>query len=266
MFIHIPKCAGTFIRGPLTKLDSYGGRFTARVQRHAELGMLDYVHLPLTTLRQYFPEEFRYVMQYESAAVIRDPTSRFRSSVSQYVNTQTSRPLRAHTDRSLRVSISKLIDKIRRADTTSLLLPFDLIHFQRQGDYLFIDDEQVITHIFPLERCEELFLLSCLRDVGLPADSKVASTQSKNDARVYRGPAVTMVANLMRRVAPNVAKSLPSSIKQTIRNHLFTERDAVFGEVFECQLVKDFVAEFYDQDARLYSKFAMTNAVNETNC
>ena len=264
VFIHIPKCAGTFIKEPLKAIDSYDGRFTARVEHHSELGMLDFVHLPLNTLRQYFPEQFGYVMHYESAAVVRDPVSRFRSSVSQYLDRQTDRPLRAHSDRTLRVSISELIDKIRRADASSGLLPFDLIHFQRQVDYLLIDGEVVINYIFPVERCKELFSLSCLRDAGLSAGSEAAPDKPTNDARVYRGPFVTMAANLVRRVAPNAAKSFPLKVKQAIRNHLFIERDAVFGEVFECDLVRDFLLEFYDQDLRFFSKFAAKNAANET--
>ena len=264
VFIHIPKCAGTFIRDPLTAIDSYDGRFTARVEHHAELGMVDFVHLPLNTLRQYFPEEFDCVMHYESSAVVRDPISRFRSSVSQYLDTQTDRPLRAHTHKSLRASISELIDKIKRADSRSALLPHDLIHFQRQVDYLFIDDEVVIKHVFPLERCEELFSLSCLRDAALPTISRAASTQVRNDARVYRGPSVAVVANLMRRFAPSLAKKLPLNAKHAIRKNLFTERDNVFGEVFQEESTLDFLSEFYDQDLWFWSKFATTNAANET--
>ena len=264
VFVHIPKCAGTFIREPLTAIDSYGGRFTARVEHHAELGMVDFVHLPLNTLRQYFPEEFDCVVHYESAAVVRDPIFRFRSSVSQYLDRQTDRPLRAHTHKSLRASVSELMDRIRCADARSSLLPHHLIHFQRQVDYLLIDDEVVINHIFPLERCDELFSLSCLRDAALPTISKAASTQVKNDARVYRGPAVTFVANAMRRLAPNVARKLPLNLKQAIREHLFTERDNVFGRVFQQEFVIDFLTEFYEQDLWFWSKFATTNAANET--
>lgn len=264
VFIHIPKCAGTFIREPLTAIDSYDGGFTARVEHHTELGMLDFVHLPLATLRQYFPEEFDCVMHYDSAAVVRDPISRFRSSVSHYLDTQTERPLRAHTRKSLRKGITELIDQIRRVDARSMLLTHDLIHFQRQVDYLFIDGEVLIKHIFPLERCEELFSLSCLRDAALPIISKAASTQVRNEARVYRGPAVTVVANLLRRLAPSLAKKLPLNVKHGIRKHLFTERDNVFSEVFQEEFVTDFLSEFYEQDLWFWSEFATTNVVNET--
>jgi len=226
--------------------------------------MVDFVHLPLNTLRQYFPEEFDCVMHYESAAVVRDPISRFRSSVSQYLDRQTDRPLRAHTHKSLRASVSELMDQIRRADARSSLLPHHLIHFQRQVDYLFIDGEVVVNHIFPLELCEELFSLSCLRDAALPTISTAASTQVKNDARVYRGPAVTIVANLMRRFAPNIAKKLPLNVKHAIRKHLFTERDNVFGEVFQERFIADFISEFYEQDLWFWSKIAATNVPNET--
>ena len=84
-FIHIPKCAGTTVRNRITPYDDLGGAHHERVEDHPVLGPTDFVHLPLYTLRDHFPEEFDKVRRYWSFAVLRNPKSRFFSAVAQRV-------------------------------------------------------------------------------------------------------------------------------------------------------------------------------------
>lgn len=266
VFVHIPKCAGTFLRQSLSTLDSYDGRFTARIDLHPELGMLDYVHIPLFVLEEYFSEEFDCLINYQSVAVIRDPMVRFRSSVSQYLDKQTNTPLRRHSQKSLGKAIDDLFKKLHSADSASRLMPHNLIHFQRQVDYVFFEGRQIITDLYPLHSCDQIMTHPALEDFGL-ADLMVdrGTSVALNDARVYRNNFVRLLARSLNSLSPNVAPLFPSFLKGEIRRRLFTQRDAIFGEVFDDQVVTDFISDFYRDDLVLWASLEQQNASKASN-
>lgn len=266
VFVHIPKCAGTFLRQSLSILDSYDGRFTARIDLHPELGMLDYVHIPLFVLEEYFSEEFDCLINYQSVAVIRDPVVRFRSSVSQYLDKQTNTPLRRHSQKSLGKAIDGLFKKLRSADSASRLMPHDLIHFQRQVDYVFFEGRQVITHLYPLHSCDQIMIHPALEGFGvMELMGGRGAPVVLNDARVYRNNFVRLLARSLNSLSPNLAPLFPSFLKGEIRRRLFTQRDAIFGEVFDDQTVTDFISEFYRDDLALWASLEQQNASNASN-
>ena len=73
VFVHIPKCAGTSVRSRIEHLDDRSGAYSGRLEQHPELGLLNYVHLPLQTLSDHFPAEFECIKSYRSLAVLGIP-------------------------------------------------------------------------------------------------------------------------------------------------------------------------------------------------
>ena len=132
VFIHIPKCAGTSVRSRIEHLDDRNGAYSSRLDEHPELGLLNYVHIPLQTLKDQFPSEYVCVETYRSMAVMRDPSSRFVSSVSQYCNRYSDVEMRNHNIKTLRKQVDKLIDAIEEQEVLNPggRLPAKLIHFQ----------------------------------------------------------------------------------------------------------------------------------------
>ena len=108
-FIHIPKCAGTTVRNLLQSFDSMEGHFTSRVDTHPVLGQLDYVHMPLFVLRDYFPEEFEMVRDYWSFCCDAGSFARFASSVSQHLKMYTDRPIHMCAEKEVRKAIDECI-------------------------------------------------------------------------------------------------------------------------------------------------------------
>ena len=110
VFIHIPKCAGTSVRSRIEHLDDRRGAYSSRLDEHPELGLLNYVHIPLSTLRDHFPHEYECVKAYRSLAIMRNPAERFVSSVSQYCNRYSDVEMRNHSIKTLRRQVDRLIE------------------------------------------------------------------------------------------------------------------------------------------------------------
>jgi len=105
VFIHIPKCAGLYIRSKLETYDDTDGAFSSRVEPHPELGVLDYVHIPLFTLRDYFPQEYAKVAEYWSFSVVRDPYKRFPSSLTQLFRMYADERIEEKSTREIRAKV-----------------------------------------------------------------------------------------------------------------------------------------------------------------
>lgn len=80
VFAHIPKCTETSVRDALQHLDDRDGFYTGRLDQHPALGLLDYVHIPLVTLRDHFRPELEKAGDHWSFAVVRGPIGRFPSA------------------------------------------------------------------------------------------------------------------------------------------------------------------------------------------
>ena len=116
VFIHIPKCAGTSVRSRIEHLDDRNGAYSSRLDKHPELGLLNYVHIPLQTLKDQFPNEYVCIETYRSMAVMRDPSARFVSSVSQYCNRYSEVEMRNYNIKTLRTQVDRLIDEIEEQE------------------------------------------------------------------------------------------------------------------------------------------------------
>jgi hypothetical protein len=154
-FIHIPKCGGTSITTQLDELDSYEG-FFRRAGDHPRLGRVPYKHIPLFYLRQEFPEVFEKVSAYNSFALIREPYDRFASATFQGLAEHDGVTLAARSQITPDVAIQEGRKVAERLSGKGRFWTMEHIHFTRQVDYVFLDEEQVVHNIFPVESMDEM--------------------------------------------------------------------------------------------------------------
>jgi hypothetical protein len=146
-FIHIPKCGGTSVGHQFRPLDSYEGRFR-RPGTHPRLGPIHYSHIPLSFLRDEYPDEFEKVATYHAFAVLRDPHARFASAVCQRLEEFGGlAPLEITTDIATREARA-VMDWLRARDR---FCDLEYIHFSRQTDYVRLNGRQIVGHLYPLE-------------------------------------------------------------------------------------------------------------------
>lgn len=252
-FIHIPKCAGTYVRNPLQQFDDTHGKFTKYVGVHEDLGMLDYVHIPLGILRKFFQREYECIKNYHSFTVIRDPFSRFPSSFSQRIKLYGDKSILVMSKKEIQKSVDEVINYLEKQKEVELL-PYDYIHFQPQVSYVYDNDECLVNRVYLLEKVDKLIMdVSALvkQDLSIIVDNK---HNYNNISTVYKSGWVKKSVSLFKpETRKKIRNVLPSNMVYAIKNAIYTPRDSKLRDVFESLHVKSFIEDYYKDDLEFYS-------------
>lgn len=111
VFVHVPKCAGTSVRTQIATCDSAHVAL-AQTGMHPVLGHIDYGHIPLSQLREHFPTHYDYLERLDAFAVIRDPLSRFGSSLRQLLWQYEKTPMTMIPPNVLRERVLEVIGRV----------------------------------------------------------------------------------------------------------------------------------------------------------
>ena len=127
------------------------------VDEHPAIGATDFVHLPLATLKAFFPEEYERIQSYRSFAILREPHERFQSAVAQFCNYQTDTPLLRSTKAlETRQGLADRLESQAARLQSTMPLPPPLIHFQPQRDYIFCGEQRIVQTITPIDELYRL--------------------------------------------------------------------------------------------------------------
>ena len=220
---------------------------------HDKLGKLDYVHIPLFIMEEHFPEEFHLIQQYWSFAVIRDPFSRFASSVSQRLKMY-GKPIQALSENEIRQEVWDCIDFLKKNENEQALLPFDYIHFQRQIDYIALRGRKIVDDIYTTDQLD-ILINDLLKKLGYESknpNNKNMKPSIKNNTFVYRNDFVRLIINAIKPFRRFLAASLPGTIKETIKRKIYVIRDEKIGQIFSEPPIKSFIYSYYKLDIDLY--------------
>jgi hypothetical protein len=249
-FIHIPKCGGTSVRSQLARYDERKGAFEGRIDNHPNLGLVDFVHLPLATLNAFFPDEFECVQSYSSFTVIRDPFDRFQSAVSQFCNYQTDTPIKFRGTDALSDVVKYLIDRLsEEAESRDHGFPFSpaVIHFQPQCDYVFLGGKKVVQTVIPLHQ------MHILSTQLYPVLGKKIRFEDKNNQSLhYKSVAGRKFLKLANQIIPAPGRIVPQPLRSSFRKLIYTPQLASHRMLYESPLVTDFLNEFYSDDIRFW--------------
>lgn len=264
VFVHIPKCGGTSIRSALARFDERESIYLARGRsNHSQLGFLDYHHIPLALLRDYFEKDFECVQSYASFALARDPFARFPASLSERLLCQ-GRNLRDLTSREVARETDEVIEYL---NSPSLSLPVaepDFIHFAKQVDYTDLDGQRIIGSVYPIERLPDM-----LRHIGELAGVAIENPHRENERLLYNNKLMHYADNLAQRI---IISSVPRRIWKPVFG-LIKRRLHEFGAlsrwshrhagVFKSAKVRRFVAKFYADDIRMYEEVRAKSSQSE---
>lgn len=247
IFVHIPKCAGTSVRIQIVKCDpdhiSIG-----RVQTHPKLGKLDYGHIPLTMLREEFPDYHAYFADMTPFAVVRDPLSRVGSAIRQVLWQYEQRPMTMIPAEELRDKTLKLLDEVA-AQIDAPSAPF--IFFARQKGFIYDGDTQVVQHLIPMELVAA-FLDHLGQRTGTPLETETRANQNVDLRFKSLGGPAYWLNDLLRRSLPT---DLHSRIKDTGLKLLATRKNpAQSSGILDLPELRDFVATYYAEDQAIYDR------------
>jgi hypothetical protein len=246
-FVHIPKCGGTTVRAQLRGVDSYRGLFEG-FNSHPVLGIVDYQHIPLSILRQYFPEVYQKICAYESFVILRSPLERFLSSVRQRIRDFKDVPDVTVTDQMIAKEANEVLDYLNSGGNS---LKREYVHFLRQSDFVFDQGSRIIKNVCTLSNTAvlETFIRTNIRP-----DFRMS--QEENVSKKIRSATVERAASML---APAAKRLLSLRARARVWTLMMTlgiaERARLKGtNCFDTKIVER-VIEYYKADVDLYDAF-----------
>ncbi len=254
-FMHIPKCAGTTVRQALAPYDEHASEFYDKaVFEHPAFGPLDHHHIPLQVMRDHFPEAFAKLRRYQSFALIRDPFSRFPSSLHERFVQRDRRPLNERSALEMSREVETVISALAKHPRDVPITDPGLIHFSRQSDYVFHNGEQIVKSLKVVAEIDGLF-----EDLSGLIGRQLRPEERKNRQMNY---SVRALARLQFAVTRPIEKLLPrwvwkpvyKPIKQVFFAAGLLRKDYnPLLELPNADDIKGFISEFYADDVRLFN-------------
>jgi hypothetical protein len=234
------------------------------MKNHPHLGKIDMTHIPLDTLRQFFPKEYQKIKIYKSYAIIRNPFARFKSSVTQHLAMYGSAPLQRIIEKELKKTVNSIIDYLSTVDQSSSMLPSEYIHFQRQIDYIYEEDKRLIDNIYLIENIDQLLVsLENLIGCSLRAVNEDKSFLESRPTVAYRNEFIRI---LHRATWPFTNKIfsiyLHPKTKKKIKSYIYTPNPSQHRNIFNSNYLKDFITYYYRDDIYLLNQLSSKNCMH----
>ena len=252
IFVHIPKCAGSTIRQQLERYDTTGNKFTNYVNKTDYDKPIDMTHIPLCELERNFNSTFEKFKQYNSYAVIRDPYKRFSSSLYEHLSMYVVKNIKALSPDEVSYYINEIINKLKVYKDDEIL-PYQLIHFQKQTTYIKYNDIQV-KNIYPSSSVSKLFedLAKVYNEKSFIDNKNIR----ENEAVFYKSRNYRFIAKVILPLYLSIGKSIiPDLYKKKLQNMFYIDKSSAVDYLFESEHVKEFIADYYHLDIQAYNSF-----------
>ena len=214
-----------------------------------------FVHIPPRILRNHFEEVFAKLTEYWSFALIRDPFSRFSSSLHECFVQRDHQPQNLREPSEIACEVKEVIAHLAKQPNHIPITDPDLIHFSRQSDYVYLDDRQIVKD--PRTVAE---LGDVLADVSKHLQEPVKLKESKNERTVYKSRTIQALQDAItrpiQRVLPRqIWKPAYAPIKSVFRATGLIQKDKNrIAELPNYRDIQAFISEFYARDIRLYEQ------------
>jgi hypothetical protein len=179
-FIHIPKNAGSSLRDQLMDVDDFESAFY-KTKQHPELGFYDSSHVPLARLRKHFPDAFEKVSRLTTYTIVREPADRFLSAIAQRARQFHHQLPDTLDEATIRDEVDKAIASIDKESFP----PREFVHFSRQSDFIYLDGEQFVDNVYPIEAFDRL-----VTEIERHLGRKLISGFHANRTVTFRHPAL----------------------------------------------------------------------------
>lgn len=252
-FVHIPKCAGTTVRMSLEKYDSLGGKYSSVNSLDTSVGLVDMAHIPLGRLRELHLNDYNKIKNYTSFAIMRDPSSRFPSSLYQHLSMYSAKPVREMCRQEFVTSLEKIIKLLDNRDT---YLEHELIHFQRQKDYIYDGDEKIVSNVYMPQDINKMF-----KDLTSLTGNTIMQHQQVGEGFVYRDGWESKVAIVLNKVYADLLKGVaPQYLVKYLKSKLMQKPANAYSDIFNSNTVQSFIQDYYKSDYELINR--LRNNIN----
>ena len=243
-FLHIPKNGGTSIFSHLSEINDRNARYAFRTEALEDVGLVKMSHLPLWAICTFFPEDFKVISEGESFAILRDPTERFKSSLSE----RTKCFLKTPIDKMSQNEIAQDVDKVINALSREPEVPsYEFCHFIRQSDFVSIDGQRIVQNLFPIE------FFDMARERISQASGVSIPSNVKNKRRVLKNTAgVRVVRRAWQGVKPLLSKRQRDMLWHMSYGVVTESLEAKEIDVLDSQYVRDFITSYYSNDDKLH--------------
>lgn len=245
-FVHIPKCAGSTVRSVLREFDDLY-LVNRPLGPDSEQAKRQMHHLPLSVLAENFPSYFKKVQDLTTFAVLRDPSDRFLSCLSEYFRAFRMKEIR-DTDLDEIKEIAHWVIEALRNDGP--LPRFELSHFTRQVAFVEHEGVQVVDNLYTVSDVKNM-----LEHISGLVGRPLRDPEREHATVAYRHPALSFVLPHIMKLGKAV---VPQRYRKTVARkvHSVTSVPAtqVYGDVLKIPEVRDFVAAYYAEDQALYRK------------
>ncbi|MGF1454407.1 MAG: sulfotransferase family 2 domain-containing protein [Alphaproteobacteria bacterium] len=247
VFVHIPKCAGTTVREALIGYDDTDGTFNAGKARDTEAGPVDFRHLPLRQLNEWYPDECAKLETYWSFSICRDPFDRFPSAMAQRLKMYRGVEIAQIGDGDLHREIDAVMAYLRGEPG---VIEAGFIHFARQADYIDLDGRRMVKALFPIDGMADLGARLSAH-IGEPVDFG----GGKNRTSVFRHGGLRGPVMAAKQVAAMLLpRQAQARLRQTARGMLMKPMVEEVPAAFRSDTVRDFIEEYYKDDIRLFAE------------
>lgn len=151
LFIHIPKCAGTFVKDNLGRYDEFDLSF---YQSDEKDKWKKRAHRTLDEISRQDPDLFLLLEKLNTNAIVRDPNQRFVSALRQHCKEEA--PLILFSSHLMLHRAKQIMKRIIGSNGS---IPKDLVHFTPQSFYTHHQGVQVIKNLWTMENFEKLVSL-----------------------------------------------------------------------------------------------------------
>jgi hypothetical protein len=248
IFIHIPKCAGTSLRKSILKVDPNTIKINY-VDIHSELGKLDYTHIPLKELHDYFPTEWNKILKYNTLACVRDPFQRFPSSLAQKLRMYKGCEIRFLTSKKLAKEVDEVIKTLSILSSDNVL-PAEMIHFQKQVCYIFHGNQQIVKTVIDVSQVE-VYIAQLFNNSENHIFSNPLTPHKLNATMRYK---IDFYRNLDQYILDPIYKNRigqHSIIKRginKIKKWIMSPYSDHIDPIFQSDTVRDFIQAYYYDD------------------
>jgi hypothetical protein len=255
-FSHIPKNGGSSIRKLLEPVCIPILTKEERIE-FCKLN-LDINHLTLPIINKYLPYLFERIVQYDSFAIMRDPYSRFASSLAQRLRWYKKKEIAQLSSTEIKKEIQNVIDYLTNLKVNVKMLDSEYIHFQKQTDYIFNDKNQIIKNVYTIDQVEILSKV-LLQKIDVSGTSFINDKVNKTMA--FKNEFLRFIFSIGRYFGLTyIFRFLSDSFRENLRNKFLTIHKEGKGYlVFQTPEIKDFIKEYYKEDIIFYNK---TNNIN----
>ncbi len=255
VFVHIPKCAGSSVR---TVLEAYNQwiQIDSRIIRKTPThGIIDHNHIPLLTLRELYPESFGQVCSFESFALVRNPFDRFFSSVQQKMRMdllRNNQATRLFSDSEITSEIENVVAYLSTLPNSPHQLPHNYIHFQRQVDYIFLNDERIVKHVFCLHHLDQFFnTIKEKTGIERPIPSESGDNQIENRSELYRNGMLKWIDSATKPIRRLLSPVFPYQLRELYKNVTKVPSSNAYTNYLSPK-VRQCIESYYKEDIELF--------------